>query len=91
MNVLLLLPSGQIIDGVTVPASAIVWWQDRAWVYRRMGPETFTRVQIATELPAAGGGYVVKDVLQNEEIVTRGAQVLLSEEFRAQIQVEDNQ
>ena len=91
MNVLAFLPSGQIIDGVTVPASAIVWWQDRAWVYRRMGPETFTRVQIATELPAAGGGYVVKDVPQDEEIVTRGAQVLLSEEFRAQIQVEDNQ
>jgi len=29
-------------------------------------------------------------VPQDEEIVTRGAQVLLSEEFRAQIQVEDN-
>jgi hypothetical protein len=90
MNVLAFLPSGQITDGVTVPASAIIWWQDRAWVYRRMGPETFTRVQIATELPAAGGGYIVKDVPQDEEIVTRGAQVLLSEEFRAQIQVEDN-
>jgi hypothetical protein len=91
MNVLAFLPSGQITDGVTVPASAIVWWQDRAWAYRRIGPETFTRVQIATALPAAGGGYVVKDVPQDEEIVTRGAQVLLSEEFRSQIQVEDNQ
>ena len=91
MNVLAFLPSGKVIDGVTVPASAIVWWQDRAWVYRRMGSETFTRVQIATEMPAAGGGYIVKDVPQDEEIVTRGAQLLLSEEFRAQIQVEDNQ
>jgi hypothetical protein len=70
-----------------VPATAIVWWQDRAWIYRRSGPETFTRMTIPTELPAPGGGYIVKDLPKNAEIVTRGAQSLLSEEFRAQIQV----
>lgn len=91
MNVLAFLPSGRSIEGVTVPASAIVWWQDRAWVYRRTSRDTFTRVEIATELPAPGGGYIVKDMPQGAEIVTSGAQLLLSEEFRAQIQVEDNQ
>lgn len=91
MNVLALLPTGKTIDGVTVPASAIVWWQDRAWVYRRAGPDTFTRDEIATDLPAEGGGYIVKDIQPEAEIVTSGAQLLLSEEFRAQIQVEDKQ
>lgn len=91
MNVLAFLPSGQSIEGVAVPASAIVWWQGRAWVYRRTGEETFTRVAIATDLPAPGGGYIANDVAKDAEIVTHGAQLLLSEEFRAQIQVDEDQ
>jgi hypothetical protein len=87
MNILAFLPSGKEVDGVTVPASAIVWWQDRAWVYRRLDPERFTRADIATDLPLTGGGYVVGSLPKPVEIVTRGAQLLLSEEFRAQIQV----
>jgi hypothetical protein len=41
MNVLAFLPTGKIIDGVVVAASSIVWWQDRAWVYQRIDPESF--------------------------------------------------
>jgi hypothetical protein len=91
MNVLAFLPSGKSTEGVAVPASAIIWWQGRAWVYRRTGEETFTRVAIATDLPAPGGGYVANDVAKDAEIVTHGAQLLLSEEFRAQIQVDEDQ
>jgi hypothetical protein len=87
MNVLAFLPSGKRVDGITVPASAVVWWQDKAWVYRRIDRATFTRSDIATDLPAPGGGYVVGGLPGPVEIVTRGAQLLLSEEFRAQIQV----
>ena len=87
MNVLAFLPSGAPAEGVTVPAEAVVWWQDRAWIYRRTGPEAFERNQIATDQPAPEGGFIVKDLLGGAEIVTRGAQFLLSEEFRAQIQV----
>jgi hypothetical protein len=42
---------------------------------------------IATDLPAPGGGFVVRDLPRNAELVTSGAQSLLSEEFRAQIEV----
>lgn len=87
MNVLAHLPVGAAVEGELVPPAAVVWWQDRAWAYRRTGPETFTRVQIPTDLPARGGGYVVKDLPAGTEVVTAGAQMLLSEEFRAQIQV----
>jgi hypothetical protein len=87
MNVLAFLPSGTTVDAVTIPIAAIVWWQGRAWVYRRTAPDTFTRVEIATDLQAPDGGYIVKDLPKDVEIVTRGAQLLLSEEFRAQIQV----
>jgi hypothetical protein len=91
MNVLAFLPSGKRVDGVTVPASAIVWWRDKAWAYRRIDAERFTRADIATDLPAPGGGYVVAGLPDAVEIVTRGAQLLLSEEFRALIQVGEDQ
>jgi hypothetical protein len=87
MNVLAFLSSGASVDGVAVPAEALVWWQNRAWIYRRIDPETFVRTQIATDQPTAAGGYIDKSLLNDAEIVTRGAQLLLSEEFRAQIQV----
>ena len=90
MNVLAFLPSGKSIDGLEVPASAVVWWQGRAWVYRRTGPESFTRLAIETDLPGPGGGYIANDVAKDAEIVTHGAQLLLSEESRAQVQVDED-
>jgi hypothetical protein len=87
MNILAFLPSGPEVQGETVPPAAIVWWQDRAWVYRRTGSNVFTRIEISTDLPTPGGGYIVKDLPKDTEVVTRSAQLLLSEEFRAQIQV----
>jgi hypothetical protein len=90
MNVLAFLPTGETADGVTIPASAVVWWQDRAWVYQRTEPDKFVRVEIATDLPAPGGGYIVAGMPHDVEIVTGGAQLLLSEEFRSQIQVDED-
>lgn len=93
MNVLAFLPSGAPIDGIEISASAVVWWTGRAWIYLRTGADTFTRHEIPTDMPAPGGGFIVsvKSLPPTPEIVTQGAQILLSEEFRAQIQVgEDN-
>ena len=87
MNVLVSLPSGPPGDGLAIPPSAIVWWQDRAWIYSQTGTATFARTQIPTDLPASDGGYVVKTLPNDVQVVTQGAQLLLSEEFRAQIQV----
>lgn len=90
MNVLAFLPSGAAVEGVAVPAEALVWWQDRAWVYRRTDPEVFVRMQVATDQPAAGA-YIVKDLPAGAEIATSGVQLLLSEEFRAQIKVGEDE
>ena len=91
MGVLAFIPDGNDIEATVVPSSAIVWWQGRAWAYLRSGPETFARREIPTAQPApdGSGGYITRDLPANAEIVTRGAQALLSEEFRAQIDVAD--
>jgi len=87
MNVVVLLASGKTTAGALVPGSAIVWWQGRAWAYFRTGEQAFTRREIPTGVPAAGGGYIVSGLPGDMEVVTQGAQMLLSEEFRSQIQV----
>jgi hypothetical protein len=91
MNVRAFLASGPPVEGVIVPQQAIVWWAGRAWVYRRLSDTTFSRHPIPTDMPAEKGhGYVVPATTfaPGEAIVVTAAQLLLSEEFRAQIQVE---
>jgi hypothetical protein len=87
MNVTAVLPSGQSGGGKLVPASAIVWSGGKAWAYFRTGLETFARREVSTASPAPGGGYVVNGIPDDAEAVQLGAQMLLSEEFRARIQV----
>lgn len=90
MNVLGLLPSPKTIMGVRVPAAAVVWWQDRAWIYRQIDLDSFVRVSIATDLPAPNGGYIVASLSKPVEVVTRGPQLLLSEEFRNQAKPDED-
>jgi hypothetical protein len=87
MNVLAFLPLEATVAGVAVPGPAIVWWQGHAWVYVRTGPSTFARRAITTDYPLPDGGYLVRTLASGTEVVVQGAQMLLSEEFRAQVQV----
>jgi len=84
MSVVALLPTGPPLDGAVVPASAIIWEAGRAWAYFRSGPDIFARRAVATDRPAPEGGYIVQGIANGAEVVVRGAQMLLSEEFRAQ-------
>ena len=75
--------------GLLVPEGAIVWLQGKAWIYLRIGETSFERREIITDRPAPEGGYVVAGLPADARIVVRGAQMLLSEEFRAQAPIED--
>jgi hypothetical protein len=92
MNVRAFMASGKEVEGYVVPPSAVIWWSGRPWVYVRIEDDEFTRREIPTEMPyGSKGGYVVPASVfheQRPQIVTKGAQMLLSEEFRSQIQVE---
>ena len=60
-------------------------WQGRSWVYLRVGPEAFKRHPINTDQPVSDDDYVVRDLPVGAEVVTRGAQVLLSEEAKSEL------
>ncbi len=75
--------------GVVVPESAVVWLDGRAWAYLQKGRERFIRQEVATNHPVGKGWFVTKNFQAGDYVVVQGAQLLLSEEFRAQIQIED--
>jgi hypothetical protein len=81
------LPSGPAQAGALVPESAVVWWQGRAWAYVQAAPDRFARHEIPTTQPNPAGGYLVRDLAPGALIVISGAQALLSEESRTQLQV----
>ncbi len=89
LNVIARLHIGRVMRGVLVPRAAVVWWQGTAWVYQSAAPGRFVRRQVNTEAPVAAGYLGATGFSPGERIVVRGAQALLSEEFRFSIQPED--
>jgi len=75
--------------GVRVPAEAVVQWDGLSWVYVVVGDGAFARRRIETERPLEGGWFAARGFRAGDRVVTRGAQALLSEEFRARISVGD--
>lgn len=89
LNLDVSMAAQSIRSGLVVPNSSVIWLDGQAWVYIRADSNTFVRRQISPNSAAADDGYVVTDLTPGAEIVVRGAQMLLSEEFRAQVPVED--
>ena len=77
---------GPARSGVVVPRSAVVRQSGRAWIYVQIADDRFARRLVALEEPA-GQGWFTTSVAAGDRIVTVGAQSLLSEEFKSQIQV----
>ena len=87
MTVSASLASGPETDGLKVPTDAALWWQGRAWVYAQQTQDHFLRLALPTDSPADDGWFVGRDFAGGKPLVIRGAQMLLSEELRSQIQV----
>ena len=87
MNVTALLPAGPARAGVLIPTAAVVWWQARAWCYVEQAAGKFTRREVPASNPLPEGWFVTEGYKPGEKVAVAGAQMLLSEEFRSQIQV----
>ncbi|GGA58882.1 hypothetical protein [Sphingomonas psychrolutea] len=90
MSVTAQFATGSRAQGTTVPASAIVSWQGRNWIYRRRPDGAFVRVPVSTEQRDPAGSYVVHDVPPGTPAAIRGAQLLLSEELKSQTPTESD-
>ncbi len=85
----LLALSGETASAVPVPTAAVVWYAGRPWVYLQRDDETFRRHPLEN-WRATGDTWWVRQALAGHRIVVRGAQLLLAEEFRAQVPAEDD-
>lgn len=86
---------GSRSQGALVPTDAVVQWQALSWAYVQHGRGRFVRRRVDTSHPAPGGWLLLNDTAldqprdpfalsPSDTVVVRGAQILLSEEFRAQ-------
>ncbi|HUY12707.1 MAG TPA: hypothetical protein VMX16_03620 [Terriglobia bacterium] len=89
MNLAAHLPAGKRLRGVLIPRAAVIWWQGQAWVYEQTAPGRFARRPVSTDEPLQGGYFAAQGFAPGAQVVTRGAQEMLSEEFRSHIQAED--
>lgn len=80
MNVTAQMPSTATQTGFFIPESAVVWLQDKAWVYVKKSATGFSRVEVPTTT-LVNNRYFVSDIFApGNQIVIKGAQALLSAE-----------
>ncbi|MBZ4200675.1 MAG: hypothetical protein LAC66_02115 [Methylotenera sp.] len=86
-------------NGVIVPHEAVVWYANQAWVYQKLpagqaGNDKFIRRLISTDVeiesPAISGWFNTIGFVAGDLLVTKGAQLLLSEELKYQITNEND-
>ena len=88
--VIALVPGGgRASAGALVPDAAVVQWEGLAWLYRRRGADHFERVRVPTDRPVSAGWIAGPPLAPGDTVVVKGAQELLSEEFRARVTVGD--
>lgn len=78
------------LAGVIIPNNAVIWHAGKPWVYHKKGETTFTRLPINNDHEMEEGWFYQGQLKANDEVVTSGAQLLLSEEFKSQITNEND-
>ena len=73
--------------GVLIPRSAVVWAAGEAGAYAQVSDEGFIRRPLRLDVPTANGWFTAESFAAGDRIVIVGAQALLSEEQKAQIQL----
>jgi hypothetical protein len=75
---------GAPIAGVVAPDTAVVRWNGEPWVFVEAAKGEFIRQAISTGIGTPGGWFVTSGLSAGMPVVVRGAQLLLSEEIKAQ-------
>lgn len=90
MNLYVWIPdASRQTRGYVLPRDAVVWFNGSPWYYTRVAPDIFVKQPVGDHVEAAGGWLLPGADLAGRDVVVRGAQLLLSEEYRRQIPDED--
>jgi hypothetical protein len=73
--------SGNAVNGVVVPAAAVLRHEGKGWVYAQVETNRFVRVEVPLDALTDGGWFVPEGLSVTNRIVTTGAQTILSAEL----------
>jgi hypothetical protein len=73
--------------GVVLPGSAVIRYGGKTWAYVQLGDDNFARVQAPLDYPMEQGWFLGSKIKAGQRVVVTGAELLLSEELKAEIQV----
>ena len=76
--------------GVIFPKSALIWSMDQAFVYLKMDGDKFSRRAVNNYATTNTGYFISHTLKPGEQVVTIGAEMLLSEELRGQLSNDDD-
>lgn len=76
-------------NGSIIPETAVVRSGGSDWIYVQANQTNFERRNIVLDRPANDGWFVTNNIAPGDNIVVAGAQVLLSEEHKSEIQLGD--
>lgn len=76
--------SSLAVSGLLIPEQAVVWYGGQTWAWVRTAPERFTRRYVPAGSEGDHGFMVTSGFHAGDQIVTQGAQLLLSEELKPQ-------
>ncbi len=78
---------GKPIAGVWMPQTAVVRAGGTTWVYRQVADDKFMRQEVHPDRSSSKGWLITQGISAGDRIVTIGAEMLLSEEQKSQIQI----
>ncbi len=77
-------------QGVILPRSAVVRFNNKAWVYVRLDANDFVRREVSLTVPLAHGWFLPDSLSPGTRVVVTGAETLLSDELGASHRVEED-
>ena len=72
---------------VEIPGAAVIRAEGKAWVYIEQAAGQYVRYEVTTDRPAPSGWLAGLPFHAGDRVVTRGAEVLFSEESKSKIQI----
>ncbi|MEM5310906.1 metal transporter [Paraburkholderia sp. JHI869] len=76
--------SSEAVSGLLIPAQAVVWYGGQTWAYVRTAHDRFARRYVPAANEGDHGFLATSGFHTGDQIVTQGAQLLLSEEIKPQ-------
>jgi hypothetical protein len=80
---------GEALQGVRVPAAAILRHDAEPCVYVQRDATTFERIPLPAMQAIEGGWLLTSGLKAGDRVVTAGAQILLAEELKSQVRLQE--